>query len=244
MKSALDAVWTDLGDDPDEALLRRYYQALLAADLLLPHQGQEGDTVSPHIVEFEGGSYALAFDTDTRLVSFFGEGAERVEMAGSALIAMLAEQNLGLALNAGLEEGQFFLGAEGVAWLLEGGSVAAEKAYRFRPLEDVPPEALTQILDAVATLSGRAEHAVLAQGNGGVLVLALIEAEDGIEREFAPVLSVIDAGAPLEIVLMSHADFAASVLGKVGLGLDIPKPPEPTMPLAPGMDPDTPPKLF
>lgn len=243
MVKALETLWNALGETPREADLRRYYQALLASDLLLPLAGEAGENITPHMVDFEGEAHALAFADEASLAAFFAEGAERIELSGSALVAMLAAENLGLALNPGLEAGQFFLEPSAVRWLLEGGAEAGEKEIEFKALGDVPPDALAQILDAIGTLGGRAERAVLAGRADGGLALVLVGADEAIAPELGQLLALVEAGATLDLVFMDGAAFAASGLAQIGLALEVPEVVQPRELAAPGSDPEKPPKL-
>jgi len=127
MVNALDQFWNSLGDAPGDAALRRYYQAILASDLLLPVEAGGGEAITPHLVDLDGKNHALAFDTEDRLAAFFEDGCERAELSGAALLGMLSGAGLGLALNPGMEVGQFFLGPDEVAMLAE----AAGRSVRF-----------------------------------------------------------------------------------------------------------------
>lgn len=243
MIKPLDQLWAKLGPSPKEPDLRRYYQALLAAELFLPLEEASQSGVTPYLVELEGTAHALVFSEESGLAAFFEEGADRVELTGAGLIEMLAGEGLGLALNPGLDRGQFFMPPETVTWLVEGDVEAGEKQFIFKALGDVPSDALAQILDAVGTLSGRVEHAVLAGTEEGGLVLVLVEAEGALVPEFGRLLSVVDAGVSLDLVLMTAADFTSSGLRDVGLALEVPDLPEPVVMKAPGSDPEKPPKL-
>jgi len=243
MVNSLDPFWNSLGDAPDDGALRRYYQAILASDLLLPTDASEGEAITPHLVDLDGKNHALAFDTETRLAAFFEDGCERAELSGAALLGMLSGAGLGLALNPGMENGQFFLGPDEVAMLAGAGGKPGEKVIEFNRLEDVSPDVLAQILDAVATLAGRAESAVLASTQTGGLVVVVIETDQGIAPNLARLLSLIDTDEPLELVLMNREEFTRSGLAEVGLSLEVPQI-EAAKPIgAPGSDPEKPPIL-
>jgi hypothetical protein len=79
-------------------------------------------------------------------------------------------------------------------------------------------------------------------------VLAFIDTVEDAEKALASAASEaltfsgIEAGM-MDVLFVRSTDPLAAHLAKVGLRFDLPEPPKPHVPGAPGMDPDRPPKL-
>lgn len=240
----------------DDALRLRFYDRLAGAELFLLLEGEaEGDVITPRLFEVEGRQFALAFDRPERLTAFTGQITPSATLSGRALAGMLAGQGIGLGLNLDVAPSAMLLPGEAMAWLAE--TLADEpEAEQGRVDEIMPPtsapERLLGALDAkLATAVGLARAAYLVEAGpvGGPrgLMLAFVGAVDGAERALAGaarealVFSGTDA-VTLDVAFLPEGAGMIGLLDRYGLRFDLPEPARPA-PLAPGSDPDTPPRL-
>lgn len=242
----------------EEGAARAFYAELAAAELfVLLEKEAAGEAISPRTLRVEGADCVLAFDREERLARFAGGPAPYAALSGRALARMLAGQGLGLALNFEAPSA-ILLPAEAVAWLAETlGHGPDETEARPRAVHPPGrlPESLLAALDArLAGAAGLAACAWLvraeyADGGTGHL-LAVIDALPGAAPALARTVAELwgfadaDAGA-LDVAFFASADPVAERLARVGLRFDLPRPePRAQVPgAAPGMDPDTPPRL-
>lgn len=258
-QTALDKAFAAMDAAPgDDAARLRFYDRLAGAELfLMLTREAEEDRIDPEVFEVEDQSFVLAFDLEERLSAFAGRPVPYVALSGRALAGMLAGQGIGLALNIEVAPSAQLLPAEAMAWLAETLGHAPQQA-EARPEQVLPPripEALVTALDAkLATAAGLARKAYLAQvvyeGGGRGHLLGVTGALPGAEAALAGainealVFSGLEAGA-LDVTFIRDDDPLAAELARVALRFDLPEPEAPReyRPLAPGMDPDAPPKL-
>ena len=257
-ETPLDRAHAAMETEQSDTARLRFYETLSAAELFLLLEGEaDGDNVVPQAFEVEGQAFVLVFDTERRLSSFAGAAADYVALSGRALADMLAEQSLGMGFNLEVAPSAMRLPPDAMIWLSQTLADAPEEieaqAREFHPPKGLP-EAFLEALDArLAASEGLAERAYLvgvtydtgAQGHLLGFVGAVPGAEDALARSVSEVLrfSGLEA-AMLDVGFFRADDPTASRLGLVGLSFDLPKLDLNKVPgAAPGMDPDTPPKL-
>lgn len=241
----------------DDALRLRFFERLIAVELFLLLKDEAlGDKIRPDLVAIEGGDYVLAFDTEARLTDFTGRQTPFAAMSGRQIVGLISGQSLGLGINPGVAPSSILLPPDAVSWLAETLANQGEEASDI-PVELAPPFAvdkgLVDALDArIASASGLVKRAFLvgvtyASGRKGNL-LAFVDAQDAAKGALRQ--SVLDAVSFSHLEISLDVGFFASNapmvarLERAGLRFDIPEPKSAeSTPLAPGMDPDKPPKL-
>ena len=261
-RSILDDAHAATLADPDDVDARlRFYARLTEAELfLLLEDEAEGDHMRPRVFPVEDGPMVLAFDSEARLAEFTGLPAPYAALPGRVLLAMLAQadQPLTLGLNLGVAPSSRVLPPEVLGWL-EGILANTPQELQARPrLLSAPsglPHALLAALDAkLARAAGLASRACLcrvvyehgAQGHLLGFVDAAPGSEPALTRAVADALgfSGLEAGA-LDVAFFAADDPMTRRLEQCGLRFDLPQPQKPQRPdpVAPGMDPDRPPRL-
>ncbi len=257
--TALDLAHAAMQAAPEDDRARlAFYERLADGELfVLLAQDPHGDAITPHVVTVEGQGYVLAFDREDRLAEFAGQAVAVAGLAGRALAAMLAGQEIGIALNPDVAPSAMLIDAQAVGWLaatLAQGPVEAQG----RPVAVHPPHGLPEALIAaldrkLAMAAGLARAAWLAgveyEGGARSHILAFVGAVPGAETALATAVgealtfSGIEAGV-LDVTFLRASDAIAARLARVGLRFDLPEPEAPVAPGAnPGMDPDRPPRL-
>ncbi|MEM9970149.1 MAG: SseB family protein [Pseudomonadota bacterium] len=257
-ETALDTAFVAMESNAgDDAQRLRFFEALAASELYLLLQSEpRGDNIEPRIFETSEGRFVLIFDREDRLTAFADGPAPYAALPGRTIADMLQDQDIGLGLNLGVAPSSYLIPAGAVAWLAETlGSRPEER-------DDTPetftspgnlPERLLSALDArLARAAGLADLAYLARatydsGRRSHL-LAIVDAVPGAEETLARAVqealtfSGLDAGE-IDVTFLKASDAAAGQLARVGLRFDLPKAEIPTAPSAPGMDPNSPPRL-
>ncbi|MBO6603022.1 MAG: SseB family protein [Roseicyclus sp.] len=242
----------------DDAARLRFYDRLASAELFLLLESEaDGDRVTPRIFPVEGQSFALVFDREERLTEFVGQIAPYAALSGRTLAGMLAGQEIGLGVNLGVAPSSILIDAAAVNWLAQTLENAPDEV-EGRPDELFPPkglpEAVITALDAkLAGSAGMAKLAYLAgvtyEGGRRAHLLGFVDADPAAERALAQAVaealtfSGIEAGS-LDAAFFKASDPICASLARVGLRFDLPDPVVEKAPgTAPGMDPDTPPRL-
>lgn len=241
----------------DDAARLRFYAALADSELFLLLAGEpEGDRVAPEIFDIADGRFALVFDSEDRLSEFTGRVVPYAGLPGRGLAGMLAGQGIGLALNLQVAPSEMLIPAEAVDWLvatLDHAPVEAEARIEEVTAPVGLPDAVTDGLrQKLALVAGMAAYAYLAaaryQGGGSGHVLAFVGARDGAEQALAHAagealrFSGIEAGQ-MDVLFVQPGDVAEQRLAQVGVRFDIPQPQARPAPVAPGSDPEKPPRL-
>lgn len=254
----LDRALAAMTQAPDDDAARlRFHERLADAELFVLLTAEaEGDQIDPQTFDTGAGRFLAVFDREERLADFAGQSAPYAALPGRTLAAMLDGQELGLALNLGVAQGETLVGADTLAWLAETLDTQLQEA-EARPRDLAPPaglpESLLTAIDAkLAAMPGRARYAYLADvtydtGVQGHLI-AFIDAAPGAERALSGAIGETLAFSGLEAASLDVAFFAASDplaarLARTGLRFDLPRPESPREPAAPGTDPDAPPIL-
>jgi len=258
METPLDIVHTRMQAAPEDENARlAFYEVLAVAELfILLDAAPQEDDISPSVIEHEGVSYVLVFDTEERLLRFTERAAEHAAIPGRRLAQLLAGEGAGLALNLDVAPSAILIPPEAMAWLAETAG-HAPRAIEARPVRlDTPialPEALIAALDhRLGKAAGWAKAALLCSvsyddGQQGHLLAftgAARAAQDGLARLVAEAvaLSGLEQGT-LDVLFLDPADPVAARMARVALRFDLPVPPEPEPDAAPGSDPDRPPIL-
>ncbi len=255
----LDAAHAAMEAAPeDDAARLRFYERLADCELFLALDGEPGgDEITPQIFPVDEAQFVLVFDREERLAAFAEGAAPYAVLSGRGLAAMLAGQGIGLAVNPGAAS-SILIPSEAVDWL------AATLAEAPQEVEETPeeitapaglPDVLIGALDTkLATATGLALSAYLVGvtygGGRRSHMLAFVDPVPGAEPALARAagealtFSGIEAGV-IDVGFFRASDPICAKLAKAGLRFDLPKPEAPTrVPgSAPGMDPETPPKL-
>lgn len=217
----------------------------------------DGNDISPEVFEVEDGRFVLAFDREERLAQFVGQPAPYAALSGRVLTAMLAGQGLGLGLNLEVAPSSVLVPSDALSWLQETLENGPEEVQSHIESVTVPlglPEAFVSSLDTkLTTAQGLARAAYLVgvsyQGGGKGHLLAFVdaipEAQGALAKAVSEALtfSGVDAAA-LDVGFFSQSDPVVSKLAVTGLKFDIPeRVVSEYQPLAPGSDPDKPPRL-
>ena len=236
----------------------RYYERLADAELflMLAHE-MIGDQIEPQVYPVEDDSYVLVFDRIERLAEFAGQMVPYAAMSGRAVINLLAGHHLGLGVNLGSAPSSILLPTSAVNWLAKTlATRPQEKSDRpteLRAPKSVPEGILNGLHTKLALAAGLARSAYLAEvlydtGRNGHL-LAFVDARPGAETALSQavsevlVFSGIEAGE-IDVAFFATSDPICARLARAGLRFDLPDPVKTSDgPTAPGMDPDSPPKL-
>ena len=235
----------------------RFFERLADAELFLLLEAEpEGEVIEPMVFDTGDAKLLVAFDREDRLTGFTGTISPYAALSGRAIAEMIAGSGYGLGVNLDAGDGAIVMPAEAMDWLHETLSDLPQ-AIEERPLEIAAPkglpEVLLQALDTkLALAEGLASAAFLvsviyAPARPGHL-LAFIGstpyAEDALAKAVseALVFSGLEAGE-LDVAFFSPDDPIVERLAKVGLRFDLPEPVAALHPIAPGSDPDKPPKL-
>lgn len=251
--SAMDAA------PEDDAARLRFYERVADGELFLLLETEvEDQAVMPRVFALEDGPVVLAFDREDRLSQFTGAPAPYAALPGRVIAAQLAGQGIGIGLNLGVAPSSFLISSGAVDWLAATlGHAPAEveaKPVSFHAPGGLP-DRLIEGLDAkLARAGGLAMAALLAgvsyadgrRGHMLAFVGTVPGAESALARAAAEALtfSGVDAGE-MDVTFLPADEPALVPLSRVALRFDLPMPalPEPVTPVAPGMDPDRPPRL-
>ncbi|SEV91670.1 SseB protein N-terminal domain-containing protein [Cognatiyoonia koreensis] len=242
----------------DDALRLRFYERLADSELfMLLGADPVDDKIEPSLFDIEDRKFALVFDREERLADFVGRAAPYAGLPGRALVQMLTGQGIGLAFNLEVAPSAMLIPTEAVDWLaaiLQHAPDETEARLQEIAAPTGLPEAVITGLDRkLAIAAGLAKWAYLAAAtyDGGMKghVLAFVDAQEGAEKALANAagealtFSGIEAGT-MDVLFCRSSDPLAARLAKVGLRFDLPEPVKARpMPIAPGSDPDKPPKL-
>ena len=256
----LDRAHAQMIASPDDDTARlRFFERLIDAELFLALEAEaDGDNIAPRLLAAEGQSFVLVFDNEDRLAEFVNGTAPFVALSGRALINMIAGQSLGLGLNLGVAPSEFLLPVDGVEWLFQTlGTPPQSDTARprsFAAPKGVPEILLTALDQKLSTAQGLAQAAYLVEvtydNDQRGHLLAFIGAQDGAQTALANAINEalvfcgLDAGS-MDVTFLSAQAPSLAVISKLGLRFDLPEPIQAASytPKAPGIDPDSPPKL-
>lgn len=241
----------------DDTARLRFFERLADSELfLMLSEDPVGDQINPEVFEVEDQSFVLVFDRPERLSQFTGAITPYAALSGRMLVQMLVGQGIGLGLNLEVAPSSQLIPAEALIWLqdtLAHGPDEDEAQLRdIAPPRGLPEDLITALDRKLAMAGGLARVAYLvavtySDGRSGHL-LALIDAVEGARGALASAVgealtfSGVEAGV-LDVAFFAASDAMAARLAQHGLRFDLPEPEQATVPGAPGMDPDAPPKL-
>ena len=260
-QTVLDQAHAAMQAAPDDDAARlRFFERLGDAELFLLLEAEAaGDQVTPQVFDPGSGPLVLVFDREERLAAFVGAEAPYAALSGRVIAGLLAEQGLGLGLNLDVAPSSFLLDADGVRWLAQtlghGPDEVEARLAELSPPAGLPDVLISALDTKLATATGLAQIAYLvgttddtgARGHLLAFVGAAPGAEDALARAASEALtfSGIEAGA-MDVGFFDARDPVTERLARVGLRFDLPQPAPARAPdaVAPGMDPDKPPRLF
>jgi hypothetical protein len=160
--SPLDRAFAAAEADETDAARLRAYALMLETDLRTPLRADDPGAapdapLRPLVFDLSDGPMALAFDDDGRMADFFGAPTEYAALPGRALVALLAEAGLGLALNP--DTGAAALDGETLRWIAREliappDSVALSGALRVGPPTGAAPDLLAALAARIAAAPG------------------------------------------------------------------------------------------
>ena len=239
----------------DEGLRRRFLERLADTEVSVLLDGDAGqESWRPAVYPVEGGDYVLGFDSDARLAEFSGDAADFAALPGRTLAELLAGQGLGLGLNLGVAPSSMLLPPEMIRWMAEALALAP-KAARLpeRLVKAIPPAALLVALSGrLEKAGGLAARAILTgaayEGGDTGLFLAVDTAVPGTEaalrQTVAEAVAFADTDIRLDVAFLDADDPLLVDAAAIGIEIAMPLPQAPKVEImAPGSDPDRPPKL-
>ncbi len=259
-ETELDRAYAAMAAQPaDDRLRLQFFERLADCELyLLLSEEADGDSITPELFNVQGQQYVLVFDTADRLAEFVGNIAPFAATSGRGLCALLEGQGAGLALNPDVAPSAMLIPADAVDWLArtlaEGPEETSAQISEVGAPQDVPQDLLLGLDRKLATAGGLARAAYLVsvsyEDGGRGHMLAFLDAIEAAQPALASAVSEaltfsgIEAGA-LDVSFIRAQDPIAASLAKWGLRFDLPEPAriEANAAQAPGMDPDSPPKL-
>ncbi len=259
-QTQLDRAFHAMEASPEDDLARaRYYEVLADTELFLVlREEPRGDQVAPDTFDLGDQTFVVAFDAEDRMAHFTGGPAPYAAISGRVLAGMLAPQGIGLGINLEAGPTSFLIPAEALQWLVDTLGAAPQEAQATVVAIHAPGRLPQPVLDALAgrltRAAGLAQSAFLveAEYDSGARahMLAILGAEDRAQAPLAKTVSEaltfsgIEAGA-IDVVFVDADDPRFPAIEARGMRLDIPPAPEPPKVerIAPGSDPDNPPKL-
>lgn len=259
MQTPLDLAHSAMQSAPDdEGAALAFYERLSDAELFMMLEEEVSDDAArPLIFETEDGPFALVFDREERLAEFVETPTPYVALSGRRITKLLVGQGIGLGVNLS-SPSAMLLPPDAVEWLFVthgAQSIVTEAMPEQYFAPKGLPESLIGAIDTkLANMSGVVAAAYLVGVSyvGGLRghMLALLDvpeaAREGVAEAIAEALqfSGIEAGQ-LDVAFLELDDPHVPHLVNNGLGFEIPALILPTTlkSLAPGMDPDKPPKL-
>ncbi len=256
----LDQTHELMEKNPDEEAYRlRFYQQLADCELsLLLETEPAGDRISPKTVDVENQSFVLVFDTEERLAEFTKAEAPFATLSGRDLAAMLNGQGIGLAINLDVASSSILIPSDAVDWLVEilatPGVETTGRPKEFLSPENLSGELATALASGMVRVSGLAETAWLVDavhqdGTKG-MILGFVGVDQGSEpalrRIIADIVKFTSEETTVDVAFFNSGTQPCLALEIVGLRFEIPEPTPQSkeiIPSAPGMDPDTPPRL-
>ena len=260
IQTGLDQAFLNMDGAPGEDALRlRFFDRLADSTLfLMLSEEAKGDNLSPELFEIADGRFVLVFDTEDRLAQFADRIVPYAAISGRVLARMLDGEGIGLGLNLDVAPSSTLIPAEAMTWLdTTLGSAPEEVEEHVVAVErpaGLPETVLAALGDKLTAAPGLAQSAFVvsvryAGGRRGHM-LAFVGAAEAAQSALAKAagealtFSGIEAGA-MDVGFFAPDDPMVQRLSAFGLRFDIPELPKAGNPgpMAPGRDPDSPPKL-
>ena len=235
-----------------------YYHALLDQVLcvLLKDDPEHGD-MALKVFETSQGTFAMGFDSETRLADFAGTSAYFAQMSARAVVQTLRDMGLGLGVNFDVAPSSTLLPADVVAWL--AGQADAAPTEETAQIDEITAlNALPHWCDALKSAveaTDTAQEMWLATAHiGGAPCMGVFYA--ALPDQIAPSIAKLtydvvrfayqegDADH-IQVVFLPHGDPLWLKLISVGHRIPLERPQEPAAPTSagPGLDPSKPPIL-
>lgn len=257
-ETTLDDAHAKMVSEPDNDAARvAFYDCFADCQIiLLLNEEATGETVSPATVELAGETYTVVFDSQERLSAFSGEVSPYAELSGRGLAEMLTQKGIGIALNPDVAPSAMLISPQAVDWLAATLANAPAEAVA-KPVEISRPGTLPDALVSSLTrkLTGAGALAASAwltgvtydDGSRGHLLVFVGVAEPvqtGLANAANEALtfSGIDAGS-MDVTFVDAGSDMADRVERLGRPIALSMPEVPEGPSAPGMDPNSPPKL-
>ncbi len=243
----------------DENARLRFYDRLADAELfLLLASEATGEQITPEVFDLSDQSFVLVFDREARLTQFTGRASPYAALSGRVICSMLAPNGMGLGLNLEVAPSSILLPPSAVMWLADTLQNRPEEVEQvvdtLFPPKGLPEHLLVALDSKLATATGLATSAYLVgvtyqSGTQGHM-LGFVDPVPGAEGALANAVSEALTFSGLEAAMLDVAFITASEamapqLARHGLRFDLPQPEMrvETQPVAPGMDPENPPRL-
>jgi hypothetical protein len=259
-QTPLDRAFHAMEAAPDDETARaRYYEVLADTELFLVlREEPSGDQIAPDVFDLGEQTFVVAFDAEERMGHFTGGPAPYAAISGRVLAGMLAPQGIGLGVNLEAGPTSFLIPAEALQWLVHTLDTAPQETQARVAAIHAPGQLPHRVLDALAErltrAAGLARAAFLVEAEydtgARAHMMAILDAAPRAQAPLAKTVSEaltfsgIEAGA-LDVVFVAADDPRLAAIEAQGMRLDIPPAPEPpkATPVAPGSDPEKPPKL-
>ncbi len=257
-RTALDIAHAAMMAKDSPTTRMRFHERLADSELfLLLAREPSGENLDPVLIETETGPYVIAFDRQERLAEFTGATAPYAALSGRVLVAMLKQQQIGIALNPEVAPSAWLIPPNAIDWLAETLSVepgeTSARAESFSAPAGLPASLLSGLDAKLASAAGLAKSAWLAgvrykDGQQGH-ILVFVDARPGAEAALAKAVNEAVAfsgmdGGKFDVAFFHASDPLIAALSRVGLRFDLPQPEAGAIkPVRPGSDPEKPPNL-
>lgn len=259
-ETELDHAYAAMTREPeDHAASLAYYHRLADAELcVLLESDAEGEVLKPAVFELAEGRFVLAFDSDERLASFSEKVLPFVALPGRVIVAELAGQGIGVGINLGVAESAFLMPAAAVDWLAEALAAAPREGMALPVTFGLAYNTgiagrLEEKLKGLGDLAHAAWLASACHADGRTAFAIVFEnaraaAEAALAKAAGEVIQFSGHDpAGVDVLFLTRDQVGRSGLGQVGTRISISQPAVAETrardPVAPGSDPDRPPKL-
>lgn len=256
----LDLAHSAMQSNPEEDAARlKFYQTLADTEMfILLTKEPDGDHLDPEVFDVADARFVLVFDTEERLSTFTGRPSPYAALSGRYIAVLLSGSGIGLAVNPDVATSSILIPAEGVEWLVEVLAdlpTAANDNFQTVSAPTAVPNVLVDTIERkLETAAGFALAAYIAQvtySNGSLgHAIAFLDAAEQAHAPLAKAINeaVVFSGleaALLDVVFLRAESSAGRAFARFGQAITLPvvQTAETYQPKAPGMDPNSPPKL-
>ena len=227
------------------------------SELFLALESSErGSDLNPKVVYLKEQEYVAVYDTVLRLEESVGGCAEYLALSGRVLIQMIADKNIGVALNPGTAAIGYIFEIETLQWLFtsleERPNEIAQNIREVRSPAEISSRALDALSVKLASARGFADFACLVEaidvlGNKNPLLcfVGLVpNSQPNLAKLVNEYLQFSDHnGKPWDVTYLDPAHGIVEKILNVGLRFDLPQPEPPVKLSAPGSIKGKPPIL-
>ncbi len=245
---------------PDDAPTRlQFYHCLADTELfMLLEKEVDNEKITPEVFDLSDDSYVLVFDTQERMAAFTGVPKPYAALSGRMISALLLNKNIGLGVNLDVAPSAILIPPNGLSWLTDTLENTPEKrmakAIKISKYNVISPDLLEGLNARILRTGGVALAAFLVlvdyeNGTSGPLI-GFVDtpenARDALAKSVteALIFSGLSEGT-IDVGFFASSDPIVATLARVGHQFELPKPVEPVhkTPMAPGLDPESPPIL-